>query len=242
MRRPLELAAFAAAALVAAMAVHAWLASRADQLRLHATLSAQRQLVDAAARRESVRDAALRQSLARIDALERARQTPRQIVRALPGLLALPRPIALVPAQPAPANAAASGAAAEQGTGAPENSSANSASAEPRAPGGANASAGKAALPAAASVAAASGGAVAQIPAADLKPLYNFAEGCRACQLRLAAAARDRADDAAKLAAVTRERDAAVTAAKGGRFWQRLRRNAEWFAIGAAAGFAAAKR
>jgi hypothetical protein len=31
-----------------------------------------------------------------------------------------------------------------------------------------------------------------------------------------------------------RERDAAATAAKGGTFWRRFRRNIEWFAIGAA--------
>jgi hypothetical protein len=74
----------------------------------------------------------------------------------------------------------------------------------------------------------------AEIPAADLKPLYDYVQDCRACQARLIAATQNRADDAAKLQALTRERDAAITTAKGGTFWRRLRRNAEWFVIGAA--------
>ncbi|MGC1629293.1 MAG: hypothetical protein WA735_20745, partial [Candidatus Acidiferrales bacterium] len=56
------------------------------------------------------------------------------------------------------------------------------------------------------------------------------------CQAQLATAKLNAADDAAKLAAITRERDAAITTAKGGTFWRRLRRNALWFAVGAGAG------
>ena len=41
-------------------------------------------------------------------------------------------------------------------------------------------------------------------------------QDCRACQARLAAATQNSADDAAKIAALTRERDAAVTVSKGG--------------------------
>jgi len=57
-----------------------------------------------------------------------------------------------------------------------------------------------------------------QIPSADLKPLYNYVQDCRECQVRLAAANQNLADDAKKIAALTSERDAAVTAAKGGTF------------------------
>ena len=64
----------------------------------------------------------------------------------------------------------------------------------------------------------------------------------RACQAQLAAAKLNSADDATKIAAVTRERAAAVTAAKGGSVWRRLRRNALWFVVGAASGYVAAKR
>ena len=76
----------------------------------------------------------------------------------------------------------------------------------------------------------------AEIPAVDLKPLYDYVQDCRACQAQLIAAKQNHADDAPKLQAVTRERDAAIITAKGGTFWRRFRRNAQWFDIGAAAG------
>jgi hypothetical protein len=80
----------------------------------------------------------------------------------------------------------------------------------------------------------------AQIPISDLKPLYNYVQDCRSCQAQLAAAKLDAVDNATKLSALTHERDSAVTAAKGGTFWQRLRRNALWFVVGAGAATAAA--
>jgi hypothetical protein len=79
----------------------------------------------------------------------------------------------------------------------------------------------------------------AQIPAADLKPLYDYVQDCRACQAKLSDAQQNAADAAAKIAALTRERDAAITAAKGGAFPRRLRRNALWFALGATVAYAA---
>ncbi len=82
--------------------------------------------------------------------------------------------------------------------------------------------------------------ASAEIPAADLKPLFDYAQDCRACQASLSAAKQNRLDDAAKLAGLTRERDAAVTAAKGGTLWRRFRRNAAWLIIGAATATAVA--
>jgi hypothetical protein len=72
----------------------------------------------------------------------------------------------------------------------------------------------------------------AQIPAADLKPLYDYVQDCRACQAQLAVAKQGRTDE---LAAMAHERDVAFAAAKGGTFWRRFRRNIEWFAIGAGA-------
>jgi hypothetical protein len=79
----------------------------------------------------------------------------------------------------------------------------------------------------------------AQIPAADLKPLYDYVQDCRSCQAQLEAAKQSRADDATKLIAMTHERDAALTAAKGGTIWRRFRHNLNWFVLGAAAGAAA---
>jgi len=80
--------------------------------------------------------------------------------------------------------------------------------------------------------------ASAEIPAVDLKPLYDYVQDCRACQAQLIAAKQNHADDATKLQAMTRERDAAIITAKGGTFWRRFRRNAEWLVIGAATGAA----
>jgi hypothetical protein len=76
----------------------------------------------------------------------------------------------------------------------------------------------------------------AVIPAEDLKPLYDFALDCKACQSKLAAAQGDLADERAKSAVLTRERDAAIRAAKGGSVLRRITRAAKWLAIGAAAG------
>lgn len=75
-----------------------------------------------------------------------------------------------------------------------------------------------------------------EIPAADLAPLYDYVQDCRACQLQLTAAKQNASDDAAKIRALTLERNAAVTAAKGGPIWLRLKRNAHWLAVGAAIG------
>jgi hypothetical protein len=78
-------------------------------------------------------------------------------------------------------------------------------------------------------------------PAADLKPLYDFAADCKACQAKLGAAQADLADEKVKSQALGRERDDALRAAKGGSVLRRIARAAKWFAIGAAAGALAAK-
>ncbi len=84
-------------------------------------------------------------------------------------------------------------------------------------------------------------GQSATIPAADLKPLFDFAATCKECQAKLATLQQDKVDDGVKIGALTKERDEAVTAAKGGTKWQRLKRAGKWFLIGAAAGAVAAK-
>ena len=81
----------------------------------------------------------------------------------------------------------------------------------------------------------------AAIPAEDLKPLYDFTLDCKACQSKLATAQGDLADERAKTAVLTRERDQAVRAAKGGSLLRRMARNAKWFVIGAAAAAIATK-
>ena len=320
-RRTIEVAAFCAALLLAALIFHAWLAAHDDQLRLASTLATQKQALDAADARERDRNATLKDALAQIEALKRNAQneTPAQLARALQDALHLPQSITIgtaaasnspvgarhaVPerasstaaplsddapasdvrtagvsptplppptAQPqdsknsrqetqrpkslldlllhrtpntkvsanstsvAPAqtpssspNTQSESAASpqtQQGTGtslpAPNSSIANPAPSRSNAAGSASSTAPQ---------------STAEIPAADLAPLYNYVQDCRACQLELTAAKQDATDDAAKIRALTRERDAAITATKGGPFWLRLKRNAHWLAIGAAIG------
>ncbi len=227
--------------LLATMAFHAWLTEHDDRLRLQATIATQKQALDAADVRERDRAVTLKDTLAQIDALKRHTQTPAQVLSELPNFLSLPQPITLTSPQSAPPTI-------QQGTAPSEKSAC---------PDKKKACAQNAPLPTADSAAASSSGLespafatppnqqelpdapTAQIPAADLKPLFDYVQDCRSCQAQLAAAKQDSTDNAAKLKAVTRERDAAVATAKGGTFWQRLHRSAFWFALGAGAGAAA---
>jgi hypothetical protein len=250
-RRTLETIAFLASILFVCLALHAWLVSRDERQRLQSTLATQKRLLDAANARESNRDASLADALAQIAALKRTTQTPEQIVRDLPKYISLPQPITLSDASSNSASQSKaftspkkSGPASQQGIGR---------SSQKRT------TAGEIPLPVvqdSKSVASlstdrdslsdafhatdlpcnATAGCTAELPPADLKPLYDYVQDCRACQAELAVAKQNAADDAAKIAALTAERDAAITASKDGTFWRRLRRNALWFAIGAAAG------
>jgi len=82
--------------------------------------------------------------------------------------------------------------------------------------------------------------AFVSIPQVDLKPLYDDLQDCRTGRLESDTLKRDLADEKTRSASLLQERDAAVAVAHGGTFWTRLKRGAKWFAIGAAAGAAAA--
>jgi hypothetical protein len=84
-------------------------------------------------------------------------------------------------------------------------------------------------------------GETATIPAEDLKPLFDFAATCKECQAKVIVLQQDKADDTVKIGALVKERDAAVRVANGGSKWQRIKRAAKWFAIGAGAGAVALK-
>ncbi|HWZ96921.1 MAG TPA: hypothetical protein VN025_04100 [Candidatus Dormibacteraeota bacterium] len=79
------------------------------------------------------------------------------------------------------------------------------------------------------------------LPSEDLKPLYDFAVDCKACQAKLATVTADLSDEKNKTQVLGRERDAALQAARGGSLRQRIKRALKWFAIGAVAGAIAAK-
>ena len=233
--RPKLLAASLTLILCVAV-VEAWRADRRDRAQLAADLATTKQLLAAADARQRERDAQLAQTLSALAAEKRSVATPAQILRALPKTLPLPEPMALQ------ANHASSVGAALGPPTANASSEARSTE-EPLV--GARLTSSSAPL-------AASGGATSQankttpvegafIPSADLKPLYDFTLNCQACQARLSVAQNDLADEKAKTAALTKERDDAVRLAKGGTAWHRVTRAAKWFLLGAAAGAVVAR-
>lgn len=69
------------------------------------------------------------------------------------------------------------------------------------------------------------------IPTASLGPLFNFATDCQACRLQHTA-------DLAKIEELTKERDAALKAAKGGSWIRRVVKGAKIFGVGLGIGLA----
>ena|SRR5690348_245523 len=78
------------------------------------------------------------------------------------------------------------------------------------------------------------------IPQPDLVPLYDALQDCRACAVQNDFLKKDLSDEKLRSASLQQERDAAMAAARGGTLLVRLKRAAKWFAIGLAAGAAAA--
>jgi hypothetical protein len=227
---------------LAAIVVAAWRADRRDRAQLAAGLASAKQALAQADARQHERDAQLAQTLATLGAEKRSVTTAAQIIRALPQQIPLPVPITLQTQDPtskpqtptcsagrsprSPAGLESTAppckpwSSTDQPFGAegsdPASAAHSNPSAKPAEPSGV-------------------------IPAADLKPLFDFALDCKACQAKLAAAQADLTDERAKTSVLTRERDEAVRAAKGGSFLRRIARNAKWLAIGAAAGAIAAR-
>jgi len=211
--------AILAICVLGAFFVHEEIAWRQERARLTEEIAAARKLVQEADARQRQRDAELHAALGQIALRKRAVQTPQEIVRELPRDLPLPAPITLA----AEGIASALFATAERST--KQASDPVDAARESRAP----------------SAAVAESNRPAQLPVEDLKPLFDFVQDCKACQAELAGTRGNLADERAKTAALTRERDAALRLARGGGFWRRAARAARWFALGAAAGAVAAK-
>ncbi|MGC2530377.1 MAG: hypothetical protein WA639_21730 [Candidatus Acidiferrum sp.] len=200
-----------------------WQADRRDRAQLATQLAAAQKTITDAATSQHDRDTLLNQTLAQLAAQKQAAVTTAQLLKDLPKALSLPAPITLQTqsSTSVPPNAAAkpgSGPSSKKsGAAAPTDFTPTNPIPKPGQP------------------------ADAILPAADLKPLYDFALDCKACLAKLTAAQSDLTDEKTKTAALTKERDAAVTAAKRGTVLHRILRAAEWFAIGAAAGAVAAK-
>lgn len=213
MRFRLELAASAVLLALAASIFFAWRAQHRDNLLLQSQLHDAQESLNAASARQESREASLSALLAQLKKQKAAVQKPADVVKVLPEVLPLPQPITLAGGGGIPPSLNA-------GAGLPPSQPKN---------------------PSTQQAASAEPAAKPNLPAADLKPLYDFAIDCKACQAELAAAQANLKDEQQKEAALGKERDAALRAAKGGSVLRRVVRAAKWFALGAAAGAIAAK-
>jgi hypothetical protein len=209
----IKLGGMLVALVLVASILFAWRSAREEQIKLAAELKVTQQALNDANERQKARDEALTEQLKKLAEKKAAVKTPAQALKALPSVLPLPVPLAFDESEAARATPGAQ----SRVTVPPENS------------GRANA------LPGSAPI------AKAEMPVADLKPLYDFAVDCRACQARLLAAEANLKDEQVKTQALGRERDDALKMAKGGSVTRRIMRAAKWFAIGAAAGAVAVK-
>jgi hypothetical protein len=224
----LKLAEVAVPVLLAITIFVAWQADRRDRAQLTAQLAADQQSIAQAAAGQHDRDTLLNQTLAQITTQKQSAATPAQVLKALPNALALPEPITLQPSNTENVGARfIAPSAGATSTNPPQSANAKPVASQTGLPENPIPKPGQ------------PGDAI--LPAADLKPLYNFALDCKACQAKLAASQGDLNDEKVKTAALTKERDAAVQAAKGGSALRRIARAAKWFALGAAAGAVAAK-
>jgi hypothetical protein len=214
---------FAEAVFVSALIAvifFSWRADRRDRAQLAVDLASSKQALAQASVRQHTRDAQLQQALATIAAQKASVTKPVEILRQLPKEIPLPSPVRLqtepiIPhAETQPCSSGLPGCSRPEG------------------------------LDSAPSADHQSGNTTAQgivLPADDLKPIYDFALGCRACQAKLATAQADLSDERAKCAILAKERDDAIRIANGGSVLRRIERATKWFLIGAAAGAIAAK-
>jgi hypothetical protein len=211
----IKLAAVMVVAVLAASVFVAWRDARKEEVALQTELKTTQQALSEATARQAARDATVNDLVAGLKKKEAALLKPAQVVAALPDVMSLPAPITIEPETVGATNQVG-------GTD------------RPAADGGPYKSQKSQSLPKGISP-------KVNFPAADLKPLYDFAADCKACQAKLAASKADLADEKTKSQALGRERDDALRTAKGGSVLRRIARAAKWFAIGAAAGAIAAK-
>ena len=219
----IKLAAVVIVAVLAASVFVAWRDARKEQAALQSELKTTQQALAEATARQASRDAAVNDLVAGLKKKEAAVQKPEQVVAALPDVITLPAPITIEPETTGTTNQ----------VGGTERPAADP-SASLRAGGGPYKGRKSQGRPDGISP-------KVNFPAADLKPLYDFAADCKACQAKLGATQADLADEKLKSQALGRERDDALRAARGGSVLRRIARAAKWFAIGAAVGAIAAK-
>jgi len=228
------LMAFAAGAT----ALRTWLSARDDQRKLKTTIAEQNKLIAAADTRQTERERSLQDALAAIERLKKQTRTPAQVVQQLPQYLSLPHPIAL---QTPVGNILPQGSSSILIPRALRSATVDRASHSPS-------SVTNEALPENVPTASnAPGFALApqnvpdpptvDFPADDLKPLFDFVQTDRECQLQLQTARQKAADDQGKIQALALEKDKALAFARGGARWHRTARALKWLAVGAAASY-----
>ena len=254
----IRLAEIALVLLLATAVIFSWREARSDSAELKTQLAAANQALAATTGRQQDRDAKLTDVLAGIAAEKKAAATPDQLLAGIAAAIGLPAPLQLRSAQtaaakpqskvatPAGANSAAGKSAGKPTPPNPLRDTPNSTPGDASTTPSAISQNESANGPAPASTASGANvvqpsAPAAKIPTADLRPLYDYILDCKSCQAKLTASQADLLDEKSKTAILTKSRDDAVRAAKGGSLWKRTLRAAKWFAIGAAAGAIAAK-
>ena len=232
-----KILAFLSAAL---LLLAVWRADHRARNQLAADLATAKLALAQLDARQHDRDSQLQQTLAALANEKRSVTTPAQIIRDLPKQIPLPAPIFLPPApavrpqtHSSAGNYKTSRPPANAGSLVNENDKPAQDSNQPQKPQISARNPDQ-------SGSTTGPDAQAILPQEDLKPLYDFAVDCQACQAKLAGSQADLADEKAKAAVLTRERDEAVRIAKGGSTLRRLAKAAKWFALGALAGAVAA--
>jgi hypothetical protein len=244
--------------IVIAFAAITWRESRNDRARLEKSIATQQQIINAAELREQTRDADLKATLSQIAATRKTVQTPQQIVNALEQFPDLPqsttRGATLSIEQPNPekvslrpetamlpdatATNCRKSLSSQSEVASPAISILKSDIADffaskshspdspaPRLNG--DSTSPTDVTPNSTAI------DTTPIPTADLKSLFDRIQNCRSCEAQLSVSEADLADEKIRSASLVQERNAALTTAKGGNVWHRMKQNAKWLTIGA---------
>jgi hypothetical protein len=195
--------------------VRAWVEARRDAEALKRTIATQKSVLDGADADERENAIALQKALSQIDALRRRVRTPVQAAQGLNQILPLPTPI----------DYGAAGVSAQ-------NNQLGAITTTTRAPSSTNDTTKD--LPESPKPKSDKAEHSATLPEADLIPLYNYTQECRACTLELDAARNNVLDGQKKIAALTAERDAAIRTAHNRGVIQHVRDSVLWIAVGIA--------
>jgi type II secretory pathway pseudopilin PulG len=198
---------------LAAISFRMWQSDVEARRKLKAAIAAQQQLIAQLDTQEHMRAQDLKATTDQVDALKRRVNSPDEAVRDLPQYLQLPAPITSIPK--------------DEADGARNDTTANTPASE------------TSVKPTTANL----GAPISSLnplntgfylPSVDAKPLFDFVQDSRLCQLQLSSARSDLQDERVRSTDLANERDQAVRATKGEATIHRLGRDAKWLLIGAA--------